>query len=300
MQYYTKQQLQGSHKYTAHTRVGNWNEDTAVDEVKLQEFIRKKDNGELMLDAFAARIHAALNQVPLATAGKSENVQFGDTFQLRSKETEAVVAVDLKDKDPRADFHAYAVTCSHIAHPCPRNTFVLEKFQHGKNHGTTYIAEYSDQFLHYGQIVLLRANPAVEKDTDTPLPLFLTSNIVSLTSFSKVSKNQEVSLTPSTAYDSAWKVLPVKPEHRDVAEGEPVMAGAPVVIRHCHTGQDLCCLGMQQKNDFGTEFEICANTVPTNGKNWKLHKDSTGLHDAQHDVAGSQPNFFCFVTGNLS
>jgi hypothetical protein len=62
--------------------------------------------------------------------------------------------------------------------------------------------------------------------------------------------------TPSSGYNSAWKVVPVKAEHRDIAEGEPVLAGAPVVLKHVATNVDLCCDATPQLNDFGRDVRF--------------------------------------------
>lgn len=45
MQYYTRQQLQGGGSYAKGVKCGNWNEDTALVEAKLREFIARKEEG---------------------------------------------------------------------------------------------------------------------------------------------------------------------------------------------------------------------------------------------------------------
>lgn len=105
--------------------------------------------------------------------------------------------------------------------------------------------------------------------------------------------------TSSAGYNSAWKVLPVKAEHRDLAEGEPVLAGAPVVLKHVATNVDLCCDGTPQLNDFGRDYETCCHVVATTGKQWKLLKEFEGTHDALYDNEGKSPNHFVFLNGNL-
>lgn len=50
MQYYTKQQLQGSVRYAPNCLVGNWNEDVEVQDIKLKDFHRRREEGSLKLD----------------------------------------------------------------------------------------------------------------------------------------------------------------------------------------------------------------------------------------------------------
>lgn len=48
MQYYTRQQLQGGGSYARGVKCGNWNEDTALLETKLREFIARKEEGAFL------------------------------------------------------------------------------------------------------------------------------------------------------------------------------------------------------------------------------------------------------------
>ncbi len=50
MQYYTKQQLQGSGKYNSKCRIGNWNEDLEMEETVLKDYLSKRENGCLKVD----------------------------------------------------------------------------------------------------------------------------------------------------------------------------------------------------------------------------------------------------------
>eukprot|EP00959_Pyramimonas_sp_CCMP1952_P451423 9451580-Pyramimonas_sp.AAC.1 len=84
MQYYTKQQLQGAGKYGANTRVGNWNEEKTMQDVKLQEFIKLKEHGALASDHFSVRMRTANAPAELTTPKQSEYVLLGDVFQLRA------------------------------------------------------------------------------------------------------------------------------------------------------------------------------------------------------------------------
>lgn len=300
MQYYTRQQLVGSGKYSQRVRIGNWNEDLTLQEVKLREYIAAKEAGALSMDKHAVRLRTALAEVELKTVKEDEYVHLGDVLQLSSKETSAVLAGDLGEKDPR-DSDSHAVTYSLISDPCARNTFVLEKYVPKEGlHNTTFFRDFNGETLCYGQTVMIRINPKSQELPGTlQEPLYLTSSMVDMQHFSKITKNQEVRLTPNTSYLTAWKVLPVKTAHRDIAEGEPVLAGAPVVLKHCATNNDLACLGVVQMNDFGNEFEACCSTVATVGKRWSLQKDLLGTYDSQFDAEGGSPNTFVFITGNL-
>ena len=52
MQYYTRQQLQGSIRYVPSVLIGNWNEEKALEESQLYAFLGRKERGELKLDRY--------------------------------------------------------------------------------------------------------------------------------------------------------------------------------------------------------------------------------------------------------
>lgn len=54
MQYYTRQQLQGSLRYKESTLIGNWNEDRCMKDTVLKDFLAKADAGDLKIDQCAA------------------------------------------------------------------------------------------------------------------------------------------------------------------------------------------------------------------------------------------------------
>jgi len=56
-----------------------------------------------------------------------------------------------------------------------------------------FMQEFHREELCYGQVVLIRINPAAQDHPDViKAPLYLTSSMVDMHHFSKVSKNQEV------------------------------------------------------------------------------------------------------------
>mmetsp|Transcript_14131 Transcript_14131/g.23921 ORF Transcript_14131/g.23921 Transcript_14131/m.23921 type:complete len:312 (-) Transcript_14131:145-1080(-) len=300
MQYYTKQQLQGAARYGPLTHVGNWNEEKMMQDVKMREYILRRENGELNMDKFSVRMRTANTPVELSTAKRSEFVLLGDVFQLRACEVDGVLAVDMAARDPR-DLVSHSVTFAPNLDPCARNAFTFEKYEpRSRSHTTTFMVKSTREELCYGELVMIRVLPAAQAHPDyTSEPLYLHSSIIDTKYFSKKTKNQEVRMAPGTSYAAAWKVVPVNAAHRDLAEGEPVMAGAPVVLVHCNTNADLCCPGVPQTNDFGSEYEACACTVTTMAKSWKLLKDQKGSHDSMHDAQTISPNHFVLITGNL-
>jgi len=295
MQYYTKQELQGAARYTGKCRIGNWNEDTELEEVRLKDYIAKKEMGTLKMDKFQKRMNTALAKVSL-TKSADGNVHFGDVFQLQNLASSTMLAVDVENKDPRAAENSCAVASSFITEPCARNTFMLVKHTPGKKEFLT--DTYSDDTLHYGQKVKLVANPqSVGQELAYPgeQPLFLKSYTVSTTHFAKFSRFQEVVCSPNDGYETVWEVLTPNPSKRLVSAGVPVMVGAPIVLLHCGTNQCLSVEGHTVMNDFGKELEVCAHSSVTKGGILQMEKITIGVPQGLLEKAPSDPNTFVFT-----
>jgi len=299
MQYYTKQELQGAGRYTGKCRIGNWNEDMELDEVRLKDYIAKKEQGTLKMDKFQKRMNVALNKVELSKiVADDEYVHFGDVFQLQNLPSASVLAVDVESKDPRSGENACAVTSSFITESCARNTFMLKKFNPPK---TAYLnPTYDDEVLHYGQKVKLMANPmcvGAELSSAPETPLFLKSYAISTTHFSKFSRFQEVVLSPNDSYDAVWQVLTPDPAKRLVSEGVPVMAGAPILLQHCATAQNLSVEGHSVMNDFGKELEVCSHNTVTMGNVTCMEGMQSGKPVTMMTKAPKDGNLWVFVGG---
>jgi hypothetical protein len=52
MQYYTRQQLQGSVRYGGGTLIGNWSEDRSIKETVVADFLAKADSKALKIDKY--------------------------------------------------------------------------------------------------------------------------------------------------------------------------------------------------------------------------------------------------------
>lgn len=70
MQYYTKQQIQGATRFQPRVLIGNWNEDRQVQECVLQDFVERKEAGNLHIHKCAPRVlHCAANASSLRSDG---------------------------------------------------------------------------------------------------------------------------------------------------------------------------------------------------------------------------------------
>ena len=84
---------------------------------------------------------------------------------------------------------------------------------------------------------------------------------------------------------------------RQVSEGVPVAAGAPIVIRHCQTNQCLAVPGATVANDFGDEFEVAGHTASSAGVAFVMQGLATGKPSGMTAKAPGDVNTFVIVAG---
>jgi len=259
MQYYTSQQLEGAGRFSGTCRVGNWNEELELQEAKLKNFLDRNAKGELTIDKFNARIVQAEEEQKL-TPAEDGFVHIGGIGQLKSTDSDASLACDISECEPRQGENNYSVSGAKVS-CCTRSTFIMEKYQPRKLNA--YESIYDDDILRYGQKIRLVANPKGNTEEDRSLYLF--SKPVSTLYFAKLCKKQYVGLTTSEdTYDSVWQVLTVDPAQRTVSEGVEVLLGAPVALIHCATNQGLTFESTQTiNNDFGKEMEVSCSKSDT-------------------------------------
>ncbi|DBB17637.1 TPA: hypothetical protein ACH3X3_002681 [Trebouxia sp. C0006] len=300
MQYYTKQQLQGAGGYSPGVRVGNWNEEANMQETKLKELLLKQQEGSLKLNIFQQRVAIALQPVNCSTVRNDGLVHFGDVLQLANVGAAAFLTSDIEDRDTRVgDFScAVSATVSNGSVAC--NTFLIGKYRPAQP--SIYDREYSDDALHYGQKLRIIANPMVQGETLDGVggsrPLYLYSRPVGTTHFAKFSRHQLVAFTDRASYDTVWQVVAVDPGQRGVSEGVQVMAGAPFLLQHCATKQDLCLENHSFVNDLGSQLEVSAHSSFSKGQKSVCDMERMGRTQGQLDKAEGEPNHWTFLTGN--
>ena len=294
---FTPQQLAGAGRYSHKTRIGNWCEDLAIEEVKLQDFLKNKKKGTLLTMQAGIRQQKSLQQVPV-TYSADGCLRFGDSIKLQSCSTKGDLCSNTSEKLSYTD-EVYATTVcgaesktKSVSPGCARNTFVITKWPK---------YDYPDNILRTGQPFLLGCNPSLRVDDDSgmlrPL-LFLSSKIVDTNNFAKISNHQQVSLQGGDLrYNMVWETLGVA-DRRYQRNGEPVQANSRVVLRHKATGAPLACdPAYPQTTDFGREYEVACHQYVKKGKTLNLISEKRGLSTGDTRQRGElQHNQWTFVT----
>jgi hypothetical protein len=267
--------------YSCQVRIGNWSEDKELKELHTKEYLRKKENGELLVSKVRGLLNESLQEVPLSYS-KDGYVHIGDHIMLYSVETQGVVSVDLSTKIQSSD-EGYAVTTSKLTKaPVARNVFVIEPYGPGQKEGDV---------LRLGQKFRLR----------TMRNLYLHSQPVSTMSSSKSSNNQEVAAVPSNqTHDTVWVAQYKDTNQRFEMEGSEVPGNAEIIIQHAATKSALASQNLDFYNDFGKECELCCNSYISIKKKQFLSQEKQGLCTADIPVRSEAiKNHFAFLTASV-
>jgi len=247
--------------YSYNVRIGNWNEEKEMQELRMKEYLHRKEKGQLLVHTVQQHLNASLQEVPLSYSNDGF-IHIGDQIMLYSVQTEGVLSVDCSDKLISSD-EGFAVTSSTLtqAHVA-RNVFVIEGYGSNVNNGDV---------LKLGQPFRIRINPALKGE-----PFYLHSQPQSAMSCSKVSRNQEVGMIKVNSFDTVWSVQFKDPTKRFEMEGQPVPANAEILVFHAGTKSALSSDKIAYHNDFGQEYETCCKTSQSIGKKQGLYAEMLG------------------------
>jgi hypothetical protein len=272
--------------YNHNVRIGNWNEDKELEQLKMKEYQYRKSTGQLLVHQVQSHLNQSLTEVPL-THSKDGNIHIGDSVMLYSVMTEGVLSVDTSTKIVAAD-EGYAVTSSTLTQaPVARNVFKILPYGENVKDGDV---------LKLGQPFRLETNEKIN------VKGLLQSQPVSSMSFSKVTRNQEVTVTPvQTSYDTVWVAQYKDTNHRFEMEGQPVPANAEVVLVHAATKSALASQKADVHNDFGKEYEVCAHSNISLFKKQGLYQEKHGLTTTDIPVrAETTVNHWAFLTASVA
>lgn len=259
---FTPQQLTGGPKYAHRTRIGNWNEDLELEEIRLKDYLKKKETGHLMVTAKQQQLESSLHPEELSTSPDG-CLHFGMKVMLVNHQSKGILSANPFDVVTKCS-EAYMLNTSPLGTPCVRNVFELER------------AEPNDGFegdaIHYGQNFRLKLHPF----SKMAQPAYMHSELVTGLAAAKFSRHQEVTALTYPNGETKWQLLYPDTSARFEMEGEPVPAGSPLVIRHVQTGSFLASDEIPYHNLFGVEFEVHCFPYYSLGKTQNLVGEKKG------------------------
>jgi len=293
---FTLQQMQGGPRFQHQCRIGNWQEDKFLEQMRRTAHKEMVKGGNLLLNVIKDRMAKALQPVDLTVIRNDGYVHFGDLVMLKSLGTDAFLSGDLQDKDPRPGEISYALTASPDGNPAARNTFLIDKVD----------SSSGDDTVRYGEPVKLRINPRLRglaRDNQGKVvnsPMYIVSTPVSFGNYAKMSHKCEVMLTPKESHLTVWEFHVADASQRFEYEGMPVHAGDPIVLKHRGTNEKLCALKeFLHSTDFGEEFEVCGSTITTGGKQGMLMHEAEGQCGTLNERPLKSVNHWTIVIGDV-
>jgi len=259
---YTTQQLQGGGKYSVKTLIGNWYEDVIMDETKFKDYIRSKESNNLLVAKKENKYATLLKKIPLEPF--QGYLTTGHYTMFKNHKTNGYMVLDIDDKNINYKA-AFAVTTSPLMNfSCPRSLFKFEKYTPNKNFNCVPDSQPPSPVCFHEKIRIV-CHPLVYE-----APLYLFSPLISPLSYSRFSRNQEVLISSEESFFNCWTIEHINPEKRLQVEGQPVPSNEPFLIRHDQTGKLLSSNLIDYFNDFGHEYEICADHYLPYGRYQKI------------------------------
>lgn len=185
-------------------------------------------------------------------------LQSGDSVLLKNNFTNGVLVANPLEKCVSSD--AYAVTTNpHNYGATARSVFTI-----------CHAEACGDAHIRFGQTVHFATNSCL-MDRE----MYLNSLPLTPMTYSRYSRNQEVSVYHRKAHNTVWRVQPSSGVRQD-RHGECVKAGEPILLEHVATSQYLANDKVNYQTFFGAEFEVSCMALATKAKTQILFNESQG------------------------
>jgi hypothetical protein len=282
---FTPQQLTGGPKFQSKVRIGNWSEDLELEEIKLKDYLKKKETGSLLVNAKQKQLEECLMEAQLSDTSDGF-LEFGNQVMLFSHQAKGFMACNPYDKVSKAH-EAFALTTGPNGNACVRNVFEIVRAD--PNDG------FDDNVVHYAQKFRLKLKAFSSIQTDT----YMHSELVTALAAAKFSRHQEVAALAHPSGECLWQILYPDTNARFEMDSEPVPAGSPLCFRHCATGSFLASDEIAYANIFGTEYEVHCYPYYSLNKTQNLTGEKKGVITGDYDLRRhGLPNIWTVVTAS--
>lgn len=282
MTQFTPQQLTGGPKYQHKVRIGNWSEDLELEEIKLKDYLKKKETGTLIVTAKQQQLNESL--VPADLSESPDGVlKLGMNIMLANHQSKGFLSTNPFDTVAKG-CDSWMATTGPIGDASVRNVFELETGERGGSPGDV---------VRYGQTIRFKLNPYAK----ITCPAYLHSELVTPMVAAKFSRHQEVVVVSEPAGETKWQLMHPDPNLRAEMEGEPVPAGEPVLVKHVQTGAFLASDKIPYHNVFGAECEVHCHTYSSLTKPSVLAGEAKGETENTSKPLGL-PNIWTILTAS--
>ena len=299
---FTQQQLIGGNKYSSPVKVGNWQEELAIEESKRIDFERIAATDGLPSKKLRIKLEKCEEAV-LRTFSPDGFIRFGDSISLKHDLSGAILACDpFCPTEPGAEQY-YASGSLGNTKALARNTFhILRPPRHLKG----VEDDDRDEILRIGQAFIIGCNSALlssSSNNDLSAPLYLRSERKNERTSTKRNNRQAVHLSPINNADTIWTAISASKGRHNAAQrflsfGQPVTTEGSLQITHRQTNMYLTCDPSSiEMSEFGPEVQCFADRTVSTGRLFLLSSEFNGTSTSQTLEKSDSPRFgWHFVT----
>ena len=267
----TPQQVSGGSLYSHKTRLGNWQEEIAIGEAKLENFRKRSETGNLALRKQEIKMERC-NEIVPHSYSEDGTVKYGDTIILANDTTGALLSCDPFEDMVQGQERFLVSGSDQEPAPKARNTFrILRAPPKLQEAGS----DISDPYVRYGQSFLLQCNESllVSPTSQMLAPmLYLSSCKKNERTATRNTNRQMVYLSNRNDANAVWQfILPSKgrtnASERFLSLGREVVVDETVQLSHRQTNQYLTVDPKNKfESEFGVELECYCDREAMNGK----------------------------------
>lgn len=283
-------------KYSPQVRIGNWQEELALEESKLDNFKKKSNDGSGNWKKLQSKLRQC-NEIVQHTYAEDGIIRFGDYVVLQHDSSGCMLACDPFEEVVIGQEKFLVSGSPEELKPKARTTF---KIVRPPPNLCNFNDDSSDSVLHIGQPFLLACNEAllVSNDSNILSPtLYLCSTKKNERTSTKRTNHQMVYMSPNNDADSVWTlIIPSRgrtngPE-RLLAMGAPVTSDIALQFTHRQTNMYLTCdASSKMITEFGVELECFADRSVASGKLGLMVSEFKGLSTSQTLTKPDAPIF---------
>jgi Ca2+-binding EF-hand superfamily protein len=279
---FTPQQLSGGPRFAPRTKIGNWYEEIALEESKLEQFQKRAASGTSSLRRQQSKI-AKFNEIVPHSYSEDGIVRFGDYVLVQHATSSTLLACDPTEDLVPGQNKFIVTTLAGSLIPRARNTFRIVRPPAALKN---FEDDESDPVLKIGQPFLLACNESLLTDNNSPIlaPMLYLSSVRKTERMATKSTNRQITyMTPNLDAEAVWFLEKLSRGKANMAEkslahGCPVVSGDSLVFTHRQTNMYLACDPTQtMKTEFGVEMECYADRAGASGKLGLLVSEFKGL-----------------------
>ncbi len=292
----TPQQVSGGSLYSYRTRLGNWQEEIAIGEAKLENFRTRSETGNLALRKQEIKFQRCNEVVPHSFLEEGI-LQFGSSIILQHDVSHVILACD-PFEDMIQGQEKFLVTGSHQTPTAKaRNVFtVVRPPKHLRDIGD----DGTDNYVRVGQAFMLQCSDSLLISQTSRMlspSLYVCSTKKNERTATRSTNRQMVYMSSRVDADAIWFVSrpslgKANASERFLANGTPVNTADNYMITHRQTNQYLA---VDPKNtmesEFGIEVECFCDRTALCGKLSLMVSEFKGASTAQTLTKPDSPNY---------